>query len=149
MPYAKAPKVVRKMAVALGPEVGIRRAKRTGAKPPGGGPSCTTGISLMLAIPGLFRTRDSVIFGPGSGRRYARLAELELPAGIKRAEAVARVSGPCCGRRRCVVNWDGDANPLGHQDLGERMTRQFRGLQGLICKSVSLFSEREREWSWA
>jgi hypothetical protein len=31
---------------------------------PGGGPSCSTGISLMLAIPGLFRTRDSVILAP-------------------------------------------------------------------------------------
>uniref|UniRef100_A0A0A9E0Y7 Uncharacterized protein n=1 Tax=Arundo donax TaxID=35708 RepID=A0A0A9E0Y7_ARUDO len=73
MPHAKAPKAVRKMAVALGPEVGIRRAYRTGANPPGGGPSCTTGISLTLAIPGLFRTMASVILAPRSGRRAARL----------------------------------------------------------------------------
>lgn len=62
MPQEKTPKVVRKIAMALGPELGILRANRTGAKPPGGGPSCKTGMSLTLAIPGLFLMYASVIF---------------------------------------------------------------------------------------
>ncbi|MFS8019455.1 hypothetical protein Hanom_Chr15g01403991 [Helianthus anomalus] len=49
------------MATALGPLDGIRRAYRTGAKPPGGGPSWRRGMSLTLAIPGLFLIAASVI----------------------------------------------------------------------------------------
>lgn len=48
--------------MALGPLVGIRRAYRTGANPPGGGPSCRTGMSFTLAIPGFFLIIASVIF---------------------------------------------------------------------------------------
>lgn len=62
MPQEKRPRVVKKIAMALGPELGILRANRTGAKPPGGGPSCRTGMSLMLAIPALFLITASVIF---------------------------------------------------------------------------------------
>ena len=62
MPQEKAPKAARNMATALGPLLGIRRAYRTGAKPPGGGPSWRTGMSLTLAIPGFFLITASVIF---------------------------------------------------------------------------------------
>lgn len=62
IPHEKAPNVVRKMAMALGPVLGIRRANRTGAKPPGGGPSWRTGMSFTLAIPGFFLIIASVIF---------------------------------------------------------------------------------------
>jgi hypothetical protein len=62
MPQEKAPKVVRKIARALGPVLGIRRANLAGAKPPGGGPSWRTGMSLTLAIPGFFLIIASVIF---------------------------------------------------------------------------------------
>ncbi|KAK2454041.1 GRIM-19 protein [Trifolium repens] len=62
MPQEKAPKVVRKIARALGPVLGIRRANLAGAKPPGGGPSWRSGISLTLAIPGFFLIIASVIF---------------------------------------------------------------------------------------
>lgn len=48
--------------MALGPLVGIRRAYLTGANPPGGGPSCRTGMSFTLAIPGFFLIIASVIF---------------------------------------------------------------------------------------
>ncbi|KAJ0702897.1 hypothetical protein HanPI659440_Chr14g0544871 [Helianthus annuus] len=61
MPQEKAPKAVRNMATALGPLEGIRRAYRTGAKPPGGGPSWRSGMSLTDAIPGLFLIAASVI----------------------------------------------------------------------------------------
>jgi hypothetical protein len=53
---------VRKIARALGPVLGIRRANLAGAKPPGGGPSWRTGMSLTLAIPGFFLIIASVIF---------------------------------------------------------------------------------------
>lgn len=62
MPQEKAPNAVRKIATALGPFDGIRRAYRTGGKPPGGGPSWRTGISFTLAIPGFFLITASVIF---------------------------------------------------------------------------------------
>lgn len=62
MPQEKAPKAVRKMATALGPLLGMRRANRTGANPPGGGPSWRTGMSFTLAIPGFFLICASVIF---------------------------------------------------------------------------------------
>lgn len=62
IPQEKAPKAVRKMAKALGPVLGIRRANRTGAKPPGGGPSCNKGMSFTLAIPAFFLIIASVIF---------------------------------------------------------------------------------------
>lgn len=61
MPQEKAPTAARKIATALGPLLGMRRAYLTGRNPPGGGPSWRTGISLTLAIPGFFRTTDSVI----------------------------------------------------------------------------------------
>lgn len=62
IPQENVPKVARKMATALGPLLGMRRANRTGANPPGGGPSWRTGMSLTLAIPGLFLITASVIF---------------------------------------------------------------------------------------
>jgi len=62
IPQEKAPKVVRKIAIALGPVFGILRANRTGANPPGGGPSWRTGMSFTLAIPGFFLIIASVIF---------------------------------------------------------------------------------------
>lgn len=62
IPQEKAPKVVRKIAMALGPVFGILRANRTGANPPGGGPSWRTGMSFTLAIPGFFLIIASVIF---------------------------------------------------------------------------------------
>lgn len=62
MPQEKTPKVVRNRAMALGPLLGIRRANRTGANPPGGGPSWRTGMSFTLAIPGFFLIIASVIF---------------------------------------------------------------------------------------
>lgn len=49
------------MATALGPLDGILRAYLTGAKPPGGGPSWRSGMSLTLAMPGLFLMKASVI----------------------------------------------------------------------------------------
>ena len=39
IPQEKAPETARNMAIALGPVLDIRRAYRTGANPPGGGPS--------------------------------------------------------------------------------------------------------------
>lgn len=61
MPQEKAPKAAKKMAVALGPVLGMRRAYRTGANPPGGGPSWRTGMSFTLAMPGFFLIIASVI----------------------------------------------------------------------------------------
>ena len=62
MPQDQAPTATRKIAMALGPLLEIRRAYRTGANPPGGGPSWRTGMSLTLAIPGFFLICASVIF---------------------------------------------------------------------------------------
>jgi hypothetical protein len=64
MPQEKAPKATRKSAVALGPLLGIRRAYLTGANPPGGGPSWSSGMSFTLAIPGFFLTIASVMVPP-------------------------------------------------------------------------------------
>jgi hypothetical protein len=125
MPQEKAPKAARNMATALGPLLGIRRAYRTGAKPPGGGPSWRTGMSLTLAIPGFFLITASVIFSAklwefggnveerrGGGNVYERERERER----ERARLMCGVVLVwCCvyesetftpiGRRQMVTLW--------------------------------------------